>query len=268
MSNADEITCRSFCFCASFYSKESPKNVIDFIYAKVGKPSLPKDIGRFGDPSARYAIDTRKLHARMSVEARISIPEMKSEIDTLIKNSSSDSERKELLEVRESVEKRGKELIRPNDNMAIFKFSFFPAFYRTDFMTIENLEKLLDNKEVRTAFELLKSNWPKPLHMTTCGDFAYETVKVRPIGGLQLPAKMMLPAELMSKYGSSELESYSLRFKDSKAGLESVEFELEDEKTLKVSIRAAYELNDLRDMLKKSYELISEMSRFLIRKVE
>ena len=68
-----------------FYSKENPKNVIDFINAKAGKPSLPKDISNFMDPSARYTIDTRKLHAQMSVEARISIPEIKSEIGTLIK---------------------------------------------------------------------------------------------------------------------------------------------------------------------------------------
>jgi len=268
LPNVDETACRSFCFCAAFYSKEIPKNVIDFIYAEVGKPSLPKDLWKFGDPSATYNISTRKLHAQMSVEARISILEIKSKIDALMKNSSSDKKRKELLETRENIEKRGKEIKRPNENKAIFKFHFSPVFYRMEFMTIENLEKLLDNKEVRTAFELLETSWPKPLHMTTCGDFAYEANKVRPIGGLQLPAKMMLPAELVSKYGTSELESYSLKFKDSKTGLESVEFELEDEKTLEVSIRAAYELDDLKDMLKKSYELLSEMSRLLIRKVE
>jgi len=258
-----------FCICAYFFTNEVPQKVIDFIYDRTGKPRpLPKEIARFSDPEAKYTLMSDGLKGEMTLLVRRPFAEVKEKIAELKSLKLTPKDKKELALIEKGLKERVKEIERPDEYRGFFQFEMAPVFGIRDSMKLDKMEKLLDNKEVKFALDLIEHNFPKPLHITTCAVYEFEASKFRPVGGFSLPTEIPIPSELKAKFGASELESYGLRFKDSSIGLEFLEFQLKDGDKLTLRLRASYELSLLKDMLRKSYELANEISEFLVREVK
>lgn len=260
--------CRLFCLCSFFEVKETPHKVIDFIHKKIGKPTLPKDIRQFLSPRAAYGLRVEHLVAQIGIRVRYSRRQYKENIAKVKKYKLSAETKKALLEAEKRLPLWEKEYKKPDENRVFFSLRAEPRFTEKKLIRMDTLEKFLKDKELRGVLNLIEGVWHKPLRMTTCSEYEYEADKFKPIGGILLPTKIPLPAELGARFGGSELDGFSIRFKDSAMGLENIQISLEKETTIVVSIKTSYELTQPKEMLRKAYELNNNIANLLVEKVK
>lgn len=247
--------------------KTPPQRVIDFICQKAGKLTLPKDTKAFLQPRTTARIRTKTLIADITVSARYSKAEIEKKIAEVKDYELSDELKEWLLEFEKSVPLRAKKIKKPEENRAFFKIAVTPRFMESELVRTDTLDELFEDEKIKEIFGLVKDVWPRPFQTITCAQYQYEAGKYKAAGGLLLPTVIPLPSELGTRFGKSELDGISLRFKGSAMGLEYVQITLENENTIVVGNRASYEAIDPTEMLSKGYELSSTIASLLIEEV-
>jgi hypothetical protein len=258
--------CRSFCLCSVFFAETPPQKMLDFIFEKKGKNALPEDIDAYLQPERHFKMSTDSLGAEIVVTLRFSKEEVMKRIEEVKKRELPAELRKELLEFEKGIPRREKEIDKPHENRILFKIEISPKSKEND-IDKEGLEEL-GSKFIKAFLTMVGEMHTKPLRMSTCGEYEYDALKFKPAGGFSLPTEIPLPVELGAKFGKSELDGFSLRFKESTMGLEAVNVSLESDKTLTISHRASYELVKIAGMLEKAYDLSIQITSLLVQKVK
>lgn len=219
-------------------------------------------------PRAGYRFRVEALTGEARIRVRYSRGQLEEKIAEVKNYELSDSMKKGLLETEKMLPLWEKEYEKPDENHVFVMLKAQPKFTEEKSIRMDTLDKFLENKELRSILDLIEDIWPKPLYMTTCAEYEYEADKFKPIGGLSLPTQIPLPAELGTRFGESELNGFSIRFKESAMGLEYIQISLENDTSIVVSIRTSYELTQPKEMLRKAYELHNNIANLLVEKVK
>jgi hypothetical protein len=257
-----------FCICTHFFAKEPPKELIDYVCEKTAKPrDLSDEIAEFASPEIERILAFDGLSGVMTLTVRRPILEVRRRIMEIRRRKLNPKSKKELALIEEEIGEKLKKAEKPEEFMGFFKLEITTPYGVREIMKLGKMQKLLNRKEIKSALDLIERCFPKPLRITTCAVYQFEASAFKPVGGFLFPTEIPMPSELTARFGSSELESYGLRFKNSSVGIESLLFRLQDDNTLELSLRASYELSQLKDMLVKSYETVNGISDFLVQKV-
>lgn len=92
----------------------------------------------------------------------------------------------------------------------------------------------------------------KNIEGTSCTDFSFDAKKFKTTGAFELPAKIYLSPELISKIGETRISGLQLVFNKSPLGIRSVGAKLENGK-ISVSVSTSYKFVATKDSLPKTY---------------
>ena len=236
--------------CLTFFSKSEPTEIINFINTptKKSKQFLDK-FNDYSNPEIEYNFEVENLTVKTDLLVRRSFEDVDKKIQELASQNLTENDKKYLELLKEEVGKKKEEISKSDEYEINFKMHATQRFFSEKSVVLKEMKIFLLNNKSKKLFDVVQKFFPQPFHISVCPTYQFSASKYRPVGGFALPSEIPLPSVLKAKFGSTELVGYELRFKDSIAGIEALEFRL-DKDTLVLELRASYELANLEDMFR------------------
>jgi hypothetical protein len=263
--------CSDFCLCASVsVSEEQVNRIVEFIWSKSKKPTLPNKWYRYLRPEAKYA----DRYGNFSVEAQINVTYPEKEVlkktDEILADENIPNKTKEaLLTFKKEIPLQARKFEkRAQSNYVTLKINIKPLSYlESPSLTMEVIEKISKNEEkISNMLNLAKETFQLPVNLVTCATFLYDPKKIKPLGGIVLPMPLPISPETSLKIGNAQLYGFMVSLVDSKLGLKDVEISQEGN-YLKISTQGEFQLNEFDRFIAKPFELSNEYSNLLVEEI-